>query len=580
MTVGVEPSAGRLVPRATRRRGAVTGVHGGQVVASQVAAGLWLAGWGSGAGPSAVATATAVALLAAAWVRTRRRWLYEWLRLGVGYLVRRRSPDGDLLGWLCPGAQIVADECDGDPAGIIEDTRGPVALLELGDPTALLSEAAALPPPHALLAPGIRLHLVVSGVPAATGTGVPASSYRKLTERHPLAQQRAVLAVRAIRTDMSTADDLRRTLASAVRRIRRRLAPTTGARLLGEPAALAVLADLVCGHEVREGWQGVRAGGLWQATFAVRDVPDLREPAVASLVPRLLSLPATMTTIGLAVQEGDVALTVRLAAPHAAGLAVAAHALTRLLSAYGASAERMDGEQVRGLATTLPTGVLHNGQSLSVEVVAMLAPPVGGAGLVLGENRCGDPVVVRLFRPEPTRAMLVGGLRAAQLVTLRALALGAQVVVQSARPHAWEPFLRGVSAPGETVSVVPPGQAAFALGGPGNALRPHLVVVDAGPVPSDVPANGAPWRTTLVVRDELATGDLDALARADLVVLQPLTAAEAELAAGALGLGAAREWLTRIRGDMVGVVNRRTVRWALLTATQLEHQVVGTPTRG
>jgi type VII secretion protein EccE len=542
--------------------------------------GLWLAGWGNGAWPFAVATAAAVALLAAIWVRTRRRWLYEWLRLGVGYLVRRRSPSGDLLSWLCPGAQIVADECDGDPAGIIEHTRGPVALLELGDPTALLSETAALPPPHTLLAPGIRLHLVVSGVPAATGAGLPSASYRQLTERHPLAQQRAVLAVRAVRTDMSTEDDLHRTLASAVRRIRRRLAPTTGARLLGEPAALGVLADLVCGDEVREGWQGVRAGGLWQATFAVHDWPDLREPAIASLVPRLLSLPATMATVGLAVEEADVALTVRLAAPHAAGLAVAAHALSRLLSGYGASAERMDGEQVRGLAATLPTGVLHNGQSMSVESLAMLAPPVGGAGLVLGENRRGDPVVVRLFRPEPTRAMLVGGLRAAQLVTLRALALGAEVVVQSARPHAWEPFVRGVSAPGETVSVVPPGYAPFASGGSGNALRPQLVVVDAGPVPSDLPANGAPWRTTLVVRDELAAGDLDALARADLVVLQPLAAAEAELAAGALGLGAAQEWLTRIQGDMVGVVNRRTVRWALLTATQLEHQVVGTPTRG
>jgi hypothetical protein len=44
----------------------------------------------------------------------------------------------------------------------------------------------------------------------------------------------------------------------------------------------------------------------------------------------------------------------------------------------------------------------------------------------------------------------------------------------------------------------------------------------------------------------------------------------------ALGLGDAAEWLTRIRGDMVGVVaGRRAVRWALLAATPTERQLVG-----
>ena len=86
-------------------------------------------------------------------------------------------------------------------------------------------------------------------------------------------------------------------------------------------------------------------------------------------------------------------------------------------------------------------------------------------------------------------------------------------------------------------------------------------------------------QASLVVRDELAPADADALARADLVLLQPLRANEAALAGVALGLGEAAEWLTRIRDDMVGVVNRRAVRWALLSATPIESQLIGTPTR-
>ena len=61
---------------------------------------------------------------------------------------------------------------------------------------------------------------------------------------------------------------------------------------------------------------------------------------------------------------------------------------------------------------------------------------------MLGVNRHGTPVVIRPFRAEPTRAVLIGGLRCAEMLTLRALALGAHVTVQSTRPDAWSPFLR------------------------------------------------------------------------------------------------------------------------------------------
>src|SRR5262249_11529018 len=109
----------------------------------------------------------------------------------------------------------------------------------------------------------------------------------------------------------------------------------------------------------------------------------------------------------------------------------------------------------------------------------------------------------------------------------------------------------------------------------------HLVVIDSGPVGAPaVPPHEAPWRATLLVRDELSATDVDALARADLALLQPLTPAEAATAGSALGLGGSPEWLTRIQADMVGVVlPRRRVRWIRLSPTPIEQQVIGAVAR-
>jgi hypothetical protein len=275
--------------------------------------------------------------------------------------------------------------------------------------------------------------------------------------------------------------------------------------------------------------------------------------------------------------------------------------LHRLLGAAGAKLQRLDGAQVEGLAATLPLGGASGGPEavlaglvaghdglgvagapavrLDAATLAAIAPPVGGAGLMLGVNRHGEPVTVRLFRPEPTRAALVGGLRCAETVVLRALALGAQVVVQTGRPQAWEPFLRGLSGGADSVSLAPPGRVLEPP--PATPVRPQLLVVDVGPVgATGVPVVESPWRATLLVRDELSPVDVDILERADVTLLQPLSPAEAALAATALGLGESASWLTRIRADMVGVVvGRRTLRWTLLSSTPVEQQLIGPPGR-
>ncbi|MGH3648595.1 MAG: hypothetical protein ACRDTM_15655 [Micromonosporaceae bacterium] len=197
----------------------------------------------------------------------------------------------------------------------------------------------------------------------------------------------------------------------------------------------------------------------------------------------------------------------------------------------------------------------------------------GGAGLLLGLNRQNSPVTARLFRPEPTRAMLVGGLACVQLLAYRALALGVRVVVQSARAAAWERFASGA---GGGVGFIAPGAA---IDTPATATFPQLVIIDVGPSVGELDAQAGSWRSTLTVRDELTAWDVDTLTRADVAVMQPLSEVEAALAASALGLHEVQEWMSRIRADMVTLVSHGTVRWALLAASPAEQQIVGNPTR-
>ncbi|MFI7076390.1 type VII secretion protein EccE [Micromonospora sp. NPDC049903] len=568
----------------------------GQVVTTQVAAALLVAAPGLGTLPTSAAVLLAGALLVGAWGRVRRRWLHEWLRLGTGYLARRRRVHRPtpLLDLVDPDAVVRPVELAGSPAAAIDDPGGLVALLDIGDAADLLGAGVrSLPPPTALLPartadmPPVRVQLLltVTAAPAvAAGGGPLATSYRQLTDGRLAGGERAVLAVRAVRVAGWPEEELRRALAGTVRRVVRRLRPLP-VRPLGAPATLRMLAELAHhdGRVPRETWQGVRCGGLLQSTFVLRHSPT--EP-VGRLVPRLSALPVTATTVSLHADTeapGRTDLTVRLSAATPAELSAAGRALEQVVTAAGGVLVRNDGAHLDGFAGTLPLAL--PGQPVTRRRAPSTPPgtdapestlPYGSAGLMLGTNRHGGPVAVRLFRPESTRVMLVGGVRTAQLVAVRAMALGARVVVQTTRPHAWEPFVRGVGVPGRTIPLVPPDRPAQLP--PATPLSPVLVVRDAPPPPPG-PRPGAPWQTTLLVRDELTPADADALARADLAVLSPLSRAGSAVAGTALGLGDAAQWLARSRPDMVAVVNRRALRWALLAVTPIEAQLIGAPLR-
>ncbi|MFF5213789.1 type VII secretion protein EccE [Micromonospora sp. NPDC000442] len=597
-----DPSCGsgpRIRPtgprRRTGRRGRTTRFRSGQIVTTQVVAATLVAVPGRGPLATAATTLVVVALLAVTWCRVRRRWLHEWLVIGLGYLVRRRvtrphSGPTELLGLVDPHAVIRPVELGDGPAPVLDDPGGLVALLEIGDPADLLDAGSrSLPPPASLLpvetdqTPPVRVQLLLTGTPAPVvgAGGAAAVSYRQLTDGQLAGRERAVLAVRVSRAPGWPEEALRHTLGGTVRRLVRRLRPLT-VRPMGEQPIRRVLAEFAHhdGRPVRESWQAVRCGGLLQTTFRLSRWPG---GDTATLVPRLWGLPATAITVSLHTgteRPAATGLLVRLAAATPSELSEAARQLRRTVAADGAAVERLDGGQLAGLAATLPLAlpgaptltaagrpereVSFGRDDLEREL------PFGAAGLMLGVNRHGHAVTVRLFRPESTRLVLVGGVPAAQLIAVRAMALGARVIVQTARPHAWERFVRGTGGPGGPVPLTPPDRPV--AGASGTPLAPVLVVLDA-PAPAG-PRPGTAWHTTLLVRDVLAPADADALGRADLAVFQPLSPAEATVAGNALGLGDAAELLTRIRHDMVAVVNRRALRWALLACTPIEAQLI------
>lgn len=198
-----------------------------------------------------------------------------------------------------------------------------------------------------------------------------------------------------------------------------------------------------------------------------------------------------------------------------------------------------------------------------------------GGGVVVGLDRHRTPVVLRMFRPEPTRLAVIGALRCAQLLTVRAMAVGARVFVETGRPDAWADFGQRFALRGDGFSVggVGAGAAGAASGksGPASYDRPRLVVVDAG-YPVAVASTGG-WQATLVLREELTERDVDLFA-ADVAIVQRLSEAEAMIAARALPTPQVREWLPRIAPEMVAIVGGHGLRWALLSPTTIERRLL------
>ena len=139
---------------------------------------------------------------------------------------------------------------------------------------------------------------------------------------------------------------------------------------------------------VQEHWHTWWSESIAQACFVIRQWPSLDTPAGQQLISQLTSVPSLATTVSLATRrvsprpveppapdkredranprrqpaapvqpdEVSVELAVRIAAPNVQRLRSVSNALMERARSCGATLERLDGRQARGVATTLPLG--------------------------------------------------------------------------------------------------------------------------------------------------------------------------------------------------------------------------------
>ncbi|MET8148627.1 type VII secretion protein EccE [Actinoplanes sp. NPDC049668] len=410
-------SAGPTPPKAVIAPGdprpVRTGIAGGQVIAWQLAVAAVLVAYRIGdVLVAAMVGAVAVLVISPTVIRFRGRWLHRWFGVWLRYRGRTHGAPHthggaalDLLTHAEASVAVTSVELDDRAVALLTHRGGLCAVLALGsgDDALLGGDAAILPSPIALL-PGAEAHtiptaaqLLVSLRPALVGPGMVERSYRELTGGKVPAQRHTWLVLQTIRTADAYSDaELQPALISAVRRARRQLR-TEGveARILDRDALVSAIGHLGgltdvlrgvphggrnSGGSVGRATVGARAAGesarptsreTWRGVAVEETVQSchrmVRWPAHDSQLAELLAtasaagsvLSLAVTRVPSQAAAGDdvlVEVAVRLIAADQAGLAAGERALEDAVRAAGGRTERLDGEQVNGLAATLPFG--------------------------------------------------------------------------------------------------------------------------------------------------------------------------------------------------------------------------------
>lgn len=222
----------------------------------------------------------------------------------------------------------------------------------------------------------------------------------------------------------------------------------------------------------------------------------------------------------------------------------------------------------------MSTAIWHASTTPSLSRIAAAAGP---AGVVIGREHGGDLAPVRLFRPEPTRAVVIGGSWVAHLLVFRCLAHGARITVTTTSPAFWNAFKQRAGA-GDDLVVQPSGGVDLTAPDTYEPTgEPRLHVTDTGPT---VPArgSGSPWECQLTVVPTLTTAGLTSVAEADVVIVARLEEKEAELLASAARLGPAEVTrLTQLHGDMFGLLASGVLRYLWFATTSIEEDLLGPP---
>lgn len=365
------------------------GVHVGQIITWQVAVLAVLLVLQQPQRTLISVGVLALLLLILTMVPVHGRWLFQWLGLWIRFTARRRHarlPDTEdgaltvLLRTVTRGGQIATLDINGTSMALITHAGGVTAVVSVTPAdNGLISESGEvilplsdLLPPAEEGEPAVSAQIVLHTTPAPNvyiGDSAAAVSYRTLANGTVPSRRRCWVALQALRSaDDHSEDALHAALTSAVQRLQRRLRKT-GLRghPLNESEVGSDLLELARVNTLRSGpavvqerWRSWSAGGEVQTTFRIVDWPDLSTPYTRNFLNWLTALPTVATTVALAARrdgrELELEAAVRMTLPDVASLRPATMQLHGVAERAGARMRRLNGEQVFGVAASLPLG--------------------------------------------------------------------------------------------------------------------------------------------------------------------------------------------------------------------------------
>ncbi|WP_228456509.1 hypothetical protein [Streptomyces durbertensis] len=214
---------------------------------------------------------------------------------------------------------------------------------------------------------------------------------------------------------------------------------------------------------------------------------------------------------------------------------------------------------------------------LPADVLGELSLPVGDDGIVIGVDPQNQPAVVSLLRPKPLDVLLVGSVWIAQLLALRAVAVGARVAVETARAPVWTQMAQAAGGGQQCVSVHDVRQ--IAPQGP-SISSPVLVMRDCGAQPPRNQLAPSPWQGVVTLLPFLGPRAPRLLNRADLVGLQRLSPQETEVVARVMRLPRqVAATLPTLSDNAMLWCTRNHQQFVLTEPTDAETGLLGAPRR-
>ncbi|WP_239381841.1 hypothetical protein [Frankia sp. CIT1] len=338
-----------------------------------------------------------------------------------------------------------------------------------------------------------------------------------------------------------------------------------------------------------EGWSWLRHGVSTSASFQVIRWPAAGLSTFVATAATLASAAQSVTvSVGLAAgrhadERPVMSGLIRVAADDSDELARLTTLLLRSAAAGGWRLGRLGGRQAPAAIAALPLGRLvpvrlpggwrHEHASGDVALATHRAPasaawwnlPAMACGFVLGVERQQVPVVVRMFRRQPTTIGMFGSDGLARAVVEQALASGATVRINTHRAECWA----GLRQP--RVSDGQPARLAFA--GPRPAILrpgPLLLLDEMSPHSGNQPSlsSTAGWQARIVRLSTVTSESVRLLASFDFLLLSgklPADAVEAVRIAARLPESACR-WLPLLPDNVIALVVPGEVRFVTIVA--------------